>query len=301
MNTTQPRTAGTRSLVFLLLVWAPLLSCGNQAGTPAVLPEPGTLVSRGYVEIDSVKLYFEITGKGEPLLLLHGGLGGSEHFKEIIPLLAGSFKVITVDRRGHGRSYDNAEPYSYATMADEMKAFLDHLEIESANMLGFSDGGVVGYHLASTYPQVVKKLVAVGANFRVDGMTQEALDFTRNRLTPENLGEILPEIEESYRATNPQPENFSEFVRRSNALWLRDPYLTDQQMMGIQAPVLLMVGENDAIRIEHVLEMRALVENSHLCVLPDATHFVLSEKTEVVVPILMDFFGRSAGGASRSR
>ena len=147
----------------------------------------------------------------------------------------------------------------------------------------------------------IKKLVAVGANFRVEGMTQEALDFTRNRLTPENLGEILPEIEESYRATNPQPENFSEFVRRSNALWLRDPYLTDQQMMGIQAPVLLMVGENDAIRIEHVLEMRALVENSHLCVLPDATHFVLSEKTEVVVPILMDFFGRSAGGASRSR
>ena len=138
---------------------------------------------------------------------------------------------------------------------------------------------------------MVKKLVAVGANFRVDGMTQEALDFTRNRLTPENLGKDLPEIEESYKAMNPQPENFSAFVTRSNALWLRDPYLTDQQMMGIQAQVLFVVGEKDAVRIEHVLEMRSLVENSELCVIPGATHFVLSEKPELVLPILMDLLG----------
>ncbi len=245
----------------------------------------------GYAKIDSVKLFYEITGQGEPLLLLHGGLGGSEHFKKILPGLTGSFKVITVDRRGHGRSHDNGEPYSYAGMADEMNAFLDHLQIDSANILGFSDGGVVGYHLAATYPQKVRKLVAVGANFRVDGLTEETAEWTRNRLNPEDLRKDIPEIEQEYIASNPQPENYPAFIERSVALWLGDPYLTEEQMMAIQAPVLFVVGDRDAIRIEHVLEMRALVAKPQVCVLPDASHFVLTEKPELLLPFLMDFLG----------
>jgi len=265
-----------------------LLSCHVPAGTP-VAPDPSPQDSSGYAEIDGVKLYFEITGEGEPLLLMHGGLGGSEHFSEIIPLLSGSFQVITVDRRGHGRSWDNTDPYSYASMADEMAAFLDHLQLEAVNMLGFSDGGVVGYHLASTYPKTVKKLVAVGANFRVDGMTSTTVDWVENRLSPENLSTDLPGIESRYRETNPQPDNYPTFVERSRELWLRDPYLSDQQLKGIQAPVLFVVGEKDAIRIEHVLEMRTLVQGSQMCVIPGASHAVLSEKPQLVLPILMDF------------
>jgi len=281
----------TRSLILVLLQSALLLSCSKPDCAPAAIPDPVVQVTSGYAEINSVKLYYEITGEGEPLLLLHGGLGGSDHFSKIIPSLSGSFRVITVDRRGHGRSYDNGEPYTYATMADETAAFLDHLQLDSVNILGFSDGGVVGYHLASTYPNKVRKLAAVGANFRVDGLTEETIDFMKNRLTPENLSEVFPEIELKYTATNPQPENFAAFVTRSHALWLRDPYLTEEQMSGIQAPVLFIVGENDAVRIEHVLLMRTLVEHSQMCVLPGATHFVLGENPKVVLPILMDFFG----------
>lgn len=281
----------TRLLAPVLFLSALLLSCGDQAATLPVDPEPVEFFSSGYAEIDSVKLYYEITGEGEPLLLLHGGLGGSEHFSKVSPLLAESFKVITVDRRGHGRSSDNGEPYHYATMADEMAAFLEYLQIDAVDMLGFSDGGVVGLHLASTYPHKVKHLAAVGANFKVDGMTDETIAFMRTQMTPENLGTVFPEIERGYRAANPQPDNFPAFVARSNALWMRDPYLTEAQMTAIQAPVLLIVGENDAIRIEHVFEMRDLVGGSQMCVLPGATHFVLGEKPELVLPILLDFFG----------
>ena len=283
MNTTRP-------LVLVLLQSVLLLSCSKQVSTPAATPDPVTPVTSGYAEINSVKLYYEITGEGEPLLLLHGGLGGSDYFSNIIPSLAGSFKVITFDRRGHGRSYDDGEPYSYAAFADETAAFLDYLQLDSVNTLGFSDGGAVGYHLASTYPDRVRRLAAVGANFRVNGMTDETIDFTKNRLTLEGLREIFPEIEREYQATNPQPDNYESFLERSNELWLRDPYLTEEQMMGIQAPVLFVVGENDAVRIEHVLLMRTLVENSQMCVLPGATHFVLAENPKVVLPILMDFF-----------
>ena len=175
-------------------------------------------------------------------------------------------------------------------MAKEIKAFLDHLQLGSVKMLGFSDGGVIGFHLASTYPEMVEKLVAVGANFRVDGMTAEAVEFMTNQMTPENLGTVFPEVERAYRATNPQPDNYASFIERSRALWLRDPYVTEQQMTEIEVPVLLIIGEHDAIRLEHVLEMRHLIEGSQICVLPGGTHFVLAEKPAVVLPILLDFF-----------
>jgi pimeloyl-ACP methyl ester carboxylesterase len=270
-------------LIVVLLHTASLISCSRQTDVNAP-------AESGFAEIGAVRLYYEITGDGEPLLLLHGGLGGSEHFAEIVPLLSKSFEVITVDRRGHGRSTDDGEPYSYAGMAEEMRAFLDHLQLGSVKMLGFSDGGVVGFHLASTYPEMVERLVAVGANFRVDGMTPETVDFMTNQMTPENLGKVFPEVERAYRATNPQPDNYASFIERSQAMWTRDPYLTEQQMTGIKVPVLSIIGEHDAIRLEHALEMRSLNAGSQICVLPGATHFLLGEKPEVVLPILLDFF-----------
>jgi pimeloyl-ACP methyl ester carboxylesterase len=270
-------------LIVVLLHTASLISCSRQTDVNAP-------AESGFAEIGAVRLYYEITGDGEPLLLLHGGLGGSEHFAEIVPLLSKSFEVITVDRRGHGRSTDDGEPYSYAGMAEEMRAFLDHLQLGSVKMLGFSDGGVVGFHLASTYPEMVERLVAVGANFRVDGMTPETVDFMTNQMTPENLGKVFPEVERAYRATNPQPDNYASFIERSQAMWTRDPYLTEQQMTGIKVPVLSIIGEHDAIRLEHALEMRSLIAGSQICVLPGATHFLLGEKPEVVLPILLDFF-----------
>lgn len=203
----------TRSLVLVLLPSALLFSCSKPDSAPATIPDPVTLVTSGYAEINSVKLYYEVTGEGEPLLLLHGGLGGSDHFSKIISSLTESFKVITVDRRGHGRSYDNGGPYTYAAMADETAAFLDHLQLESVNVLGFSDGGVVGYHLASTYPDKVRKLVAVGANFRVNGLTQETIEFTKNRLTPEGLRETFPRSSASTWRRTPNRRTSSPFSR----------------------------------------------------------------------------------------
>jgi len=283
MTLNRSSAISTRYLIVVLLFTMSSMSCARQTDVQAP-------AKSGYAEIGSVRLYYEIMGDGEPLLLLHGGLGGSEHFAKIVPLLSKSFEVITVDRRGHGRSTDNGEPYSYAGMAEEVKAFLDHLELGSVRMLGFSDGGVVGFHLASTYPERVEKLVAVGANYRVDGMTPETIDFMTNQMTPENLGKIFPELERTYRAANPQPDNFASFIERSHAMWMRDPYLTEQEMTGIKVPVLSIIGEHDAIRLEHTLEIRSLIEGSQICVLPGATHFLLGEKPEVVLPILLDFF-----------
>jgi pimeloyl-ACP methyl ester carboxylesterase len=285
----------------LILSCVLTLSCTENADSP---PQDRTdvahSVTSGYAEINSVELYYEIIGGGEPLLLMHGGLGGSEHFAAMIPGLAEHFQVITVDRRGHGRSPDSEEEYSYSAMAAEMAAFLDYLEIPSARMIGFSDGGVVGYHLAGSFPEKVEKLVAVGANYRVGGMTEESISFMRDRLTVEGLRELYPTVEESYNANNPQPENYPEFIRKSRAMWLRDPYVEDDIMKAIEAPVLVLLGDKDAIRIEHALETRTLVRDSHICVIPDASHFVLTEKPQLMLQIVADFFADDSDPDSRS-
>lgn len=246
-------------------------------------------VLRGHADIGTAKLYYEVQGSGRPLVLLHGGLGSSEDFEAVIPGLSHSFRVVAIDRRGHGRSADTDAPFTYEGMADEVKAVLDVLRIGPAAVIGFSDGGVVGYHLASKYPALVTHLVAIGANSRVDGMTAETLEWAKSRLTVEGLAADVPDIQKRFRALNPRPNDFPRFVEKSRALWFRDPYIAPDALAKIAVPLLFVLGEHDAIRLEHALEMHSRVKQGHLCVLPRATHFVLKEKPAVILPILLDF------------
>jgi pimeloyl-ACP methyl ester carboxylesterase len=280
-----------KTLRFLLLLVAVVAgpSCRKEEIAAKPLPDPPPPAAGGYAEIRGVKLYYQIFGEGPPLLLLHGGLGSSADFAKFVAAFSKDFRIVAFDRRGHGRSFDNAEPYSYADMAEEAKAFLDFLRIDSAFVLGFSDGGVAGYHLAAKYPRMVKKLVAIGANSRVDGMNAEMVEWTKTQLTPETAATVLPDVAASYRSLNPAPENFADFIRKSQALWLRDPYIAAEDLHGIQAPILFIAGESDAVRIEHILEMKTAVKDGHLCVLPNATHFVLMEKPAALHPIILEF------------
>lgn len=253
-------------------------------------PSPArAAVIRGHAGVGTAKLYYEVRGSGRPLVLLHGGLSSSEDFEAVVPELSGSFRVISIDRRGHGRSPDTEAPFTYEGMADEVKGVLDLLGTGPAAVIGFSDGGVVGYHLAAKYPALVTRLVAVGANSRVDGMTPETLEWARTRLTVEGLARDVPDVERRFRLLNPRPNDFPRFIEKSQALWLRDPYIAADALARIAAPVLFVLGEQDAIRLEHVLEMRSRVKQGHLCVLPGATHFLLKEKPSLILPILLDF------------
>ena len=246
------------------------------------------------------RLYYRISGSGPNLLLLHGGLGSSEDFDKILPSLEKSFRVITVDRGGHGRSSDSGGPFVYSAMAEEMRAFLDFIGVASTSVLGWSDGGIVGYHLASRHPGLVTKLVAIGANTRVDGMAEETVEWIRSTSTPESLLTALPQVASSYRRLSPTPESLPSFLMRSRDLWLRDPYIPAEELRRIEAPVLLLAGDSNDIRVEHLLEIRARLPRGQLCVLPGASHFVLQEKPHILLPIVLDFL-RDRDGPESSR
>jgi pimeloyl-ACP methyl ester carboxylesterase len=245
--------------------------------------------SSGYVEINNVKLYYEIFGEGTPLLYLHGGLSSSKDFRRCIPELCKDFKVITVDRKGHGRSYDDNEPFSYSLMADSMNSFLEALGIEAAHVIGWSDGGIVGYHLASKYPARVIKLIAIGANYLVNGMTNTPLEWITTQLTAENISKVFPAMEKEYKESSPNPGNFPKYINGTREMWLRDPLIAKDELTKITAPTLLILGDKDDIRFEHMLEIHSLVKTSQLCVLPNTTHFVFVENAEIAVKIFLRF------------
>lgn len=280
-----------KSLSVLLLLAGTLVPASDlRAETPPARPQPPPKATEGaWADVRGQKLYYRITGTGPNLLLLHGGLSSSEDFDKVLPALGKSFRVIAVDRGGHGRSSDSGASFVYSAMAGEIKAFLDVLEISSTSVLGWSDGGIVGYHLASRYPRLVKRLVAIGSNVRVDGMSKETVEWIISRSTPESLLADVPGAAASYRRLSPTPDNLLDFLRRSRELWLRDPYIPADDLRKIEAPVLLLAGDTHDIRIEHLLEIRSALGQGRLCILPGASHFLLQEKPELLLPIVLDF------------
>jgi pimeloyl-ACP methyl ester carboxylesterase len=243
----------------------------------------------GYVEAAGTRLYYEIHGAGQPLLLLHGGLGSSDHFAASVPHFAKRYRVILVDRRGHGRSPDTSEPFSYSAMAKETKAFLDAIGVSAARIVGWSDGGIVGFHLAASYPGVVTRLVAVGANIRVDGMSSQNIKWIENRMTEAGLAEDLPRLKESYAKLSPNPGHFADFVRKSRELWLRDPYISAAEFDGIGVPTLLITGDRNDIRLEHTVEMRSRLKGAQLCILPNVGHHLMQQKNALFNTIVTEF------------
>jgi len=169
------------------------------------LAAPAETPKSEYADVNGARLHYLTAGAGEPLLLLHGGLRSSEEFRGILPGLAAKFRVIALDRGGHGRSADSGQPFDYAAMAVEVDAFLQRIGVESAYVLGFSDGGVVGCQLAARYPRRVKRLIAIGANARVEGMTEKIVAWIRTRMTLAGLAGDYPQAIQDYRRLAPDP------------------------------------------------------------------------------------------------
>src|SRR3981081_3224889 len=142
-----------------------ILAVATLAGAQA---QPTTTVKTGYAPVNGINLYYEIHGSGEPLILLHGGLGATEMFGEAVPLLAKSRRVIAVDLQAHGRTADIDRPMSFEAMADDIAALIKHLGIEKADVMGYSLGGGVALRVAVQHPDAVKKLMLVSTAFRRD-------------------------------------------------------------------------------------------------------------------------------------
>jgi pimeloyl-ACP methyl ester carboxylesterase len=246
-----------------------------------------TLVESGYLPINGLEMYYEIHGEGEPLLLLHGGLTSiTTSFGYMIPTLAKTRKVIAVEQQGHGHTADIDRPLSYLQMAHDTAALLQQLNIQNADIFGYSDGGNVGIGLAIHYPELVRKLAIGGTNYNNDGVAPEIVEFMRNA-SAEELG---PEMRDMYASEAPNPEDWPIVVDKVMKLGAEFEGWPSEEVASIQAPTLVMIGDADIVLPEHAVEMFRLIPHANLAVLPATDHFLRLNDPVWVLSMIQDFF-----------
>jgi pimeloyl-ACP methyl ester carboxylesterase len=239
------------------------------------------------MEVNGINLHYQVAGNGEPILFLHGGFGtGDLQFKPQFEAFKNDYKLISIDTRGHGQSELDSTPLSYHLFAEDTYQFLDKLQLDSINIIGFSDGGITGLILAIEHPEKVKNLVVIGGNTKPDtsAFPQEAIDWVRDM----NVAEMATNLETSFPNYH-APEKLPEFVERMQQLWLEEPNLKDADLNQIQCPTLIIAGENDDIKASHQEYIQKNIPNSQLHIIPNAGHEVHLEKKEKVNALITKF------------
>lgn len=233
------------------------------------------------IERLGARIFFDIYGEGEPLILLHGGMGNSRHWGSQIRAFAAKYKVITIDSRGHGRSSRGKQQYSYHLMASDVLAVMDKLSIDKASIVGWSDGGVIGLDIAIKNPKRLNKLFVFGTNYNRTGM---------KRATGTNFGNYKKLAALDYKDQSQTPGQFGALVAALSKMWSSEPTFTDKQLKSIKAPVAVAVGEHDEIiKVDHVRKMDRLIPNSKLIIMKDVSHFGLWQDAKAFNKHVLDF------------
>jgi pimeloyl-ACP methyl ester carboxylesterase len=261
--------------------------------------QPGTPVEHGYVPVDGFKMYYEIHGSGRPLVLLHGNLSTiGTSFGKVLPHLSSTRRMIAVEQQGHGHTADLDRPFSLEQWAEDTTALLHHLGIEQADFFGYSSGGAVALEIALRSPTLVRKLVfAGGTSYRRDGFYPELLAAGKD-MKPEDL-DGSP-FQQEYARVAPHPENWHLLVSKIAALDRTIKDWSREALASIKAPALLIIGDSDIVRPEHVVEMFRLLgggvvgdlvglPRSQLAVLPGTTHVTLVDRAEWLASMITAF------------
>jgi pimeloyl-ACP methyl ester carboxylesterase len=244
-------------------------------------------------------MYYEIHGKGQPLVLLHGAFSAiGTSFGKVLPLLAKSRQVIAFELQAHGRTADIDRPLTIEGMADDVAAALAQLGIERADVLGYSMGAGVALHLAVRHPELVRKLVLVSVTYKLDGVHPGLMD---------GLGEMKPEMmfgspwHDEYIRIAPRPEDFNRLFEKKTQMDRQIKDIPAEAIQAIKSPTLLIIGDSDLVRPEHAVEMFRLLgggvfgdtpaglPNSQLAVLPGSSHVAIVERTDWLASMTASF------------
>ena len=242
-----------------------------------------------YADVNGIKLYYEIHGKGRPLVLLHGGLGAIEMFGPNLPTLAKGRQLIAVDLQGHGRTADIDRPLSVALMADDIAALIKHLGIDSADVMGYSLGGGVALLTAIRHPEVVRKLVVVSTPFRRNGFYPDIL-VQQAQVTAASAEQMKQTpMYQLYASIAPRPDDWARLLGKIGDAMKVD-FDFSEQIKGIKATTLVVAGDADIFPPAHAVEMFGLLgggqrdggwdgsgqPKSRLAILPGLTHYTMA-------------------------
>lgn len=219
----------------------------------------------GFAPVNGIKMYYEVYGKGKPLVLIHGGGSTIETtFGRVIQSLAEHRKVIAIELQAHGRTSDRDSDLSFEQDADDAVGLLHYLKIDRADFFGFSNGGTTTLQIAIRHPQVVNKIVLGSALSKRNGVPEQFWDFMKQA----TLDNMPPELKSAYFKVAPESDRLQVMHGRDVKRMMDFQDITDQQIKSIKAPALIINGDKDVITPEHALEMHRLLSNSELAIMP---------------------------------
>ena len=248
------------------------------------IPYGDNLKVGAYVQAGDAKIYHEVYGAGEPILILHGGGVGSPYeLGKILDELKKNHKLIVMSTRGHGRSEIGHEPLTYKQKADDASAVLDDLKISKPiQILGFSDGAYTAYEIAALYPERVERITAIGAGTLKAG-------YFSSEISLAELEKLDEKFFAAQKKIRPEPERWQEFLSDYMKFWSKHS-VGAETFEKIKCPVLLITGdEDDHAPVITVLEAHQLIKNSRLCVVPKAWHTAFLDNYDVTAAAIFQF------------
>ena len=282
-------------LAALLAVFALPSTAMERWETLPPTPAPIATDRSGEAEANGIKIHYAIYGQGSPVIFLHGGLANTDYWGNQVPAVAAHHTVILMDSRGHGRSSRDARPYGYDLMADDVVALMDVLKIPKADVVGWSDGGILGIDLAMRHKERVGKVFAFAANTVTSGVVEGVEKNPTFAAYIEGAGH-------EYAEHSTTPKEYDAFVDQISKMWADQPNWTDDQLKAIDTPILVVDGDHDeAIKAA----THRIYRRDHPARRPPDP----AEREPFRLPAgpgpvqLRDpaFFGRRIGGASGSR
>lgn len=256
-------------------------------------------LQKGYASVNGIKLYYEITGTGKPLLVLHGGLMSMDMFTPVLPALTAGRQVIAVDLYGHGRTALTDRPMSIEDMGNDLAALLKDLGYSKVDVLGYSMGSGAGFRLAVQHPGLVNRLAIVSAGFSREGYYPEIL--AQQQQVNAAIADMMKEtpMYKSYAAVAPKPEDFPKLLDRMGQMMAK-PYNWSEDVKKLKMPVMLAYGDADMFRPEHMVEfyqllgggqkdagwMREHMPQNRLAILPNHTHYDMFMTPEIIQTVL---------------
>jgi len=265
--------------------------CAQAQDKVETIPYGANTAAEHYLRVNDANIYYETYGSGgTPVVLLHGGLYGYiEEFGELIGELSKHRRVIAIATRGHGKSDMGTKPFSYSLFADDAVAVIRHETGEKVDVLGFSDGAVTSYTLASTHPELIRRLVAIGGPRKFADWTPGAQTEFKNA-KPSDLERDSPQFVADRKKLMPQPERWLEFLEKLNAMWAGPVYVTDEKIQSIKVPTLIVAGDHDPYnQIAKFVELFQLLPKGELTIIPGCGHVVLACKGQFTITAVEAF------------
>jgi pimeloyl-ACP methyl ester carboxylesterase len=240
-----------------------------------------------YILLNDVRLYYEIYGNGDPLVLLHGNGGNITYMGTQIDYFRKQYKVITLDCRGRGKSDLGKDPLTYMQMTKDVVSLLNYLKVDSAYIIGRSDGAIISLLMGIFYPEKVKKIAAFAANLWPD-TTALYPSFL------EEIHKVRVHAEEMFKKRDITQNWF--LIKELNSLMEFQPHISPDELKKIECPVLVMSSDRDIINEEHTLFIYQNIRNSNLCIFPGETHWITDTNPDLFNSTVAKFFFESFKG-----